>query len=1005
MAEQVRAYEVQIKGANSVRELKQEISALRDKLVSLDSSTDEYKETVQDLIKDERKLREVMSASKDAITGATGSYNALVNEMSALKQVWREVTDEAERSKIGERIAEINDELKRLDSSIGNNQRNVGNYEAAFKKALMTPQQELKKLKVELANLEEGTEEYNRTFQRMAQLTHDVAEQTEQLKWSSADLGDILGNLAGVAQGVSGGFSAISAVQGLIGEGNEDVEKAMLTTQRWIQLIQGLGALEELGDKVKGLWTGIKNFSKVAEESSDSLETLNESTSNASAGLSTVGTTSKSVQPNLQGVSTAAGGTTQTLNQVAGASTNASAGLTTVGASSKSATVSLGTLRTMLASVASGAKALGVALKGALVSSGIGAVIMAITYLLVEGWEALSNWWNEVDEAKKTVEDFKWELIEYNSQMKVKEKFQERDIELMKIQGASEEEIINKKIEQKRLLQDETKAMIANLEAKIKNFNLNNKTKEQYNQLQDSLKELVNQYTEYGDALSDLEFERLVILPAKKAAEEEKKRQAELEKTKQKQIEAQKKAQELYNAQQKKAEDLYKALQDYYKTDTQKLADKLKEELRIIDKWNIDIGTKTKAKQLARKKYQDEVLKENLESTSAIYSIYRENVTEEIEILGVETEKGFEKQLEELTRFKEAIEGVLFNIENGNDVAGELKWFNAFEGTDIKNLKGLELALDGVNKKIFELINTKSLEKYNNQLQSLSDEAQNAIVGVDLSLQKKASESFYGYYEGVSPSDLRKSFEERYAIQEEYLNREIELYKKASEDKTLTDQQREEYIGLYNQRIIDKENLLTEKIIEANNMQVESFRIASESIMGITESLGDIFGTVADMMMDNAEAQRDAGDITQEEYEKQFEKAKAFQTAQAIINTIAGAVGAFMGITKDTGGWGIALAIAQATAVFASGMAQVKKIQDTKPSTKSSSSDGGKFAEVTPSATADFRPELTQNATGGQETEDLANALSRNPIKAYVVESDISSAQSKAQQRTKESTF
>ena len=190
MTEQVRAYEVQIKGANSVKELKQEISALRDKLVGLDTSTKEYSDTVEDLIADEKKLKEVMSAGKDSITGATGSYNALVNEMGALKKVWREVADEGKRNEIGARIAEINNELKSMDSSIGNYQRNVGNYENAFKQAFMTPQQELKKLKAELAGLEEGTEEYNQTFQRMAQLTHDVAEQTEMLKYSSADLGD-----------------------------------------------------------------------------------------------------------------------------------------------------------------------------------------------------------------------------------------------------------------------------------------------------------------------------------------------------------------------------------------------------------------------------------------------------------------------------------------------------------------------------------------------------------------------------------------------------------------------------------------------------------------------------------------------------------------------------------------------------------------------------------------------------------------------------------------------
>jgi hypothetical protein len=60
---------------------------------------------------------------------------------------------------------------------------------------------------------------------------------------------------------------------------------------------------------------------------------------------------------------------------------------------------------------------------------------------------------------------------------------------------------------------------------------------------------------------------------------------------------------------------------------------------------------------------------------------------------------------------------------------------------------------------------------------------------------------------------------------------------------------------------------------------------------------------------------------------------------------------------------------------------------------------------ATPSATSDFNPQLMQNATSSQETESLANALSSKPLKAYVVESDISAAQQTARQRNNESSF
>ena len=166
--------------------------------------------------------------------------------------------------------------------------------------------------------------------------------------------------------------------------------------------------------------------------------------------------------------------------------------------------------------------------------------------------------------------------------------------------------------------------------------------------------------------------------------------------------------------------------------------------------------------------------------------------------------------------------------------------------------------------------------------------------------------------------------------------------------------------------------------------------------------MADVLGSVSSLIMENAESQLAAGEITQKEYEKQFENAKAVQIAQATINTISGALGAFMGITRDTGGWGIAVAIAQATAVLTAGLLQIQQIKNTKPN---GSSSNVKFAEVTPTATSDYKPEITQNATGLQETQDLANALAQNPIKAYVVESDISRVQRQTNQRKKETTF
>ena len=144
---------IEVNGDQTVKSLKQEISDLRDALLNTEAGSEEYKNTLNQLIEDQKKLTSVMNAGKKEVEAAQGSYNALSQEMSALKKVWREVTDEASRNEIGVRINEINDQLKEMDASIGNFQRNVGNYEGAITDATKNIMQNLGQISPELGSL------------------------------------------------------------------------------------------------------------------------------------------------------------------------------------------------------------------------------------------------------------------------------------------------------------------------------------------------------------------------------------------------------------------------------------------------------------------------------------------------------------------------------------------------------------------------------------------------------------------------------------------------------------------------------------------------------------------------------------------------------------------------------------------------------------------------------------------------------------------------------------
>lgn len=120
----------------SLGDAKKYIDRLRASLIDLDETSEEYAERVDEIDKVQDKLNKAMKATGDRTKDAEGSYNALSKQMSELKKAFKATNDEAEREVLAKQIVNINDQLKEMDASIGNFQRNVGNYEAAFTKGL-----------------------------------------------------------------------------------------------------------------------------------------------------------------------------------------------------------------------------------------------------------------------------------------------------------------------------------------------------------------------------------------------------------------------------------------------------------------------------------------------------------------------------------------------------------------------------------------------------------------------------------------------------------------------------------------------------------------------------------------------------------------------------------------------------------------------------------------------------------------------------------------------------
>lgn len=116
----------------SMKEYKEYVDKMRAALADLDTTTEEYTKAANDVAAAQDKYNKILSETKTTTTAAEGSYNALAKQMAELRKAWKATTDETERANIGTQINAINDQLKELDASIGNYQRNVGNYASGF---------------------------------------------------------------------------------------------------------------------------------------------------------------------------------------------------------------------------------------------------------------------------------------------------------------------------------------------------------------------------------------------------------------------------------------------------------------------------------------------------------------------------------------------------------------------------------------------------------------------------------------------------------------------------------------------------------------------------------------------------------------------------------------------------------------------------------------------------------------------------------------------------------
>lgn len=993
--EKILEIKMKIEGANSVKELKDVIAELTPEMTTADKTAEEYAKTVDLMTKAQEKLTTAMKAGKSQISAQEGSYNALVNKMAALKKVQKAVTDDDTRSRLAVEINTINDQLKAYDQANGVYVRNVGNYKSAL-------------------------DGFDGTVVKFGDSMREAMETIEPTKAKFESIQKI-------SAGVASGFAAIQGAAALLGAENEELEKTFVKVQSAMAIAQGVAGLGDLFEGVAKWGVAFGDVASKAEEVTDAVETVSDVTE-AAAAASNVAAAANTANAAATAADTTAKGAQVVATEgatVAQKGLNAAMKANPIGLVIVAVTALVGVfvwLKDEIIELLGGTEKLSVAWdKFKVVFAGVGNVVKQIVLGPIK--TLITSVRTLVETIKNVAKgDFKaaWEAIKDGVQDTVESMKDSYDV-LGNYQEAAAEK--TQEIEDKRRREEAEKRekelndYIKDMEAKSdKDWKYSEEGKKAYDELYKKRAEIYKKDSdEYKQNQRDIwmynnEYQGRIN---KKEEESHKKRQDALKQALQKEKEIREKALQEYqnlvssytqtdvekltkeqtermNALEKALEEKVISPEEYLKQ-RQLLLDKMAVEEQSlylnIEIKNMDIleslnDLKAKSKEL-KFKYDVEIEGNAVDEIAHINSLYDERMKLYEGEGGIidYLEKKVRRFTEQYGTYSEVTINATKELHDATSTYLNLSIEKFKEISDVR-VKVLEREIEAINSELEATLTSKNLEimAYESKYSELWGFTNNYISQLKLVKESEA-----------------EMYDERIAALTEMRDKYIE----ASKDMQLTAEERmkaEKQAEKLTSQITQAE---AEKTIAANYAKMESISNYYAAVQDSISGIGQILGSVADAWETSIQAQVDAGEISEEEGEKQMENMKGIQSAIALINALSSAVSAYNSMASIPY-VGPVLGAAAAAAALASGIAQVVAINKVKKGDNGSGSST-RYAEVTPTMPSDYNPQMVQNTTGLEEQENLANALTKSPI--WVSVQDIDSAQSKVKTREKESSF
>ena len=212
----------------------------------------------------------------------------------------------------------------------------------------------------------------------------------------------------------------------------------------------------------------------------------------------------------------------------------------------------------------------------------------------------------------------------------------------------------------------------------------------------------------------------------------------------------------------------------------------------------------------------------------------------------------------------------------------------------------------------------------------------------------------------------------------------------------------------YQQALTDETKRQTDARVAENKREaqdrIKNLKQNMKIAQQLSRSVANVMGTVSDIMQANIEEKLKRGEISEEEAEKEFENVKKLQIAEAIINTLTGALQAQLSVWAPGSGihsvWAkIAMSAALGIQTLATGYAQVQKIRNT-------TFGGGGSGAAQPTIITGAATPLLNEAQDLNEL-DAMYVTGRQPQdqKVYIVEHEIADALNHRRVVVQETTF